>query len=177
MTTSALLGSGRPLNAALITRHFWNAPSRRVTGRRRQIWGTDMTTSAGTSGQRSLLASAPLLLASPPGAIGGAVINAARCSASLSIRQLARKMSVGPAIVRSWESGIFPLFCVRYDQLRRLAEVLSQRQADTGLVLDELLLAGQCDLLVTGMLRGTEDYPSMSPVRKVSMLATCSAGR
>jgi transcriptional regulator with XRE-family HTH domain len=96
--------------------------------------------------------------ASPPGAIGGALIKAGRRSAGLSRRQLAREMTVSPAAVRSWENGNSPLFCMSYDQLRRLAAALDQGHAPASSDLDELLLASQCDLLVTGMLRGFEDY-------------------
>ena len=101
---------------------------------------------------------------SPPGVIGGAIIRAARRSASLTTRQLARTLCVGPATVRSWQNGTPPLFCLPHGQLRQLAVVLRDAGAQVGHDLRELLLASQCDLLVTGMLRGFEDYAEVPPI-------------
>lgn len=103
-------------------------------------------------------------LTSPPGLIGGAVIHAARRSAGLTRRRLARTLAVGSGTVRQWENGSTPLFCVEYSELRRLAEVLSQAGATVGCDVGELTLASQCDLLVTGMLRVFEDYAEVPPV-------------
>ena len=66
--------------------------------------------------------------------------------------------------MRSWENGTSPLFCMSYNQLRRLAAALDQRHAPAACDLGELLLASQCDLLVTGMLRGFEDYADAPPI-------------
>lgn len=101
---------------------------------------------------------------SPPGVIGGAVIWAARRSARLSRRRLARMLAVDTAVLRGWEAGIIPLFCVRYEQLRQLAGALHRAGAGAGTVLDELFLASQCDLLITGMLSGSEDYADVPPI-------------
>jgi hypothetical protein len=101
---------------------------------------------------------------SPPGVIGGAVIQAARCSAGLTRRRLARMLAVSSGAVRGWENGSCPLFCVRHDELCRLAAVLDQAGATVGCDVGELVLASQCDLLVTGMLRGFEDYAEVPPV-------------
>jgi hypothetical protein len=64
------------------------------------------------------------LAATPPGVIGGAVIQAARKSARISRRKLARMLAVSPGAVRRWEDGTCPLFCVPYDGLFRLAAAL-----------------------------------------------------
>jgi len=102
--------------------------------------------------------------ASAPGVIGGAVIKAARRSAGLSRRDLASSMAVVPAVVREWESGIRPLFCVSYHELCQLADALDRDGARLGHEVDELVLASQCDLLITGILRGFEDYAEVPPV-------------
>jgi hypothetical protein len=104
------------------------------------------------------------LPASPRGVIGGAVVQAARKSARISRRKLARMLAVSPDAVRGWEDGTCPLFCVPYDGLFRLAAALDQARAKTRCDVAELALASQCDLLVTGMLHGTEDYAEVPPV-------------
>jgi len=164
MTATVIAAHGHPLRPKLIKGHFLNAPSRRASSRRRPSWRASMTTPTQSSDRIELLAGADFVPASPPGAIGGAVIKASRRSAGLSRRQLARKMTVSPAAVRRWENGSSPLFCTSYDQLRRLAAALDQRHAGARCDLDELLLASQCDLLVTGMLRRFEDYAEVPPI-------------
>jgi transcriptional regulator with XRE-family HTH domain len=104
------------------------------------------------------------LPATPPGVIGGAVIEAARKSARISRRKLARILAVSPGAVRRWEDGTCPLFCVPYDGLVRLAAALGRAGAKTRCEVAELALASQCDLLVTGILHGTEDYAEVPPV-------------
>jgi transcriptional regulator with XRE-family HTH domain len=101
---------------------------------------------------------------SPPGVIGAAIIKAARRSAGLTRRRLARMLEVRPAVVRAWENGTTPLFCVDYSQIRHLANALSRAGAQAGTETAELVLASQCDLLVTGMLHGVEDYAEVPPV-------------
>jgi transcriptional regulator with XRE-family HTH domain len=96
--------------------------------------------------------------------IGGAVIRAARRSARLSRRRLARLLGVTPGMVRAWEAGTVPLFCLPYSQLRQLAAGLHDAGTRVGQELGELLLASQCDLLITGMLGGFEDYSEVPPV-------------
>ena len=123
-----------------------------------------MTTPTQSSGGIELLAAGDFVPASPPGAIGGAVIKASRRSSGLSRRQLTREMTVSTAAVRSWENGTYPLFCMSYDQLRRLAAALNQGHAGAMCDLGDLILASQCDLLVTGMLRGFEDYAEIPPI-------------
>jgi transcriptional regulator with XRE-family HTH domain len=98
------------------------------------------------------------------GGIGGAVVTAARRSAGLTRRTLARRLGVSPATVRAWETGAVPLYCVGYGQLRQLADVLGQAGARAGTDLDDLLLASQCDLLLAGMLAGFEDYGEVPPL-------------
>jgi transcriptional regulator with XRE-family HTH domain len=101
---------------------------------------------------------------SAPGVIGGAVIKAARRSADLSRRDLARMLAISPLTVHTWENGTRPLFSVRYDQLCQIAEALRQAGALVGQELGELVLASQCDLLITGILRGFEDYAEVPPI-------------
>jgi transcriptional regulator with XRE-family HTH domain len=99
-----------------------------------------------------------------PGVVGGAVIRAARRSARISRRQLARTLAVNPRTVRSWENGTCPLFSVRYHHLCCVAAALDQAGAKTSCDVAELVLASQCDLLITGMLQGFEDYAEVPPV-------------
>lgn len=101
---------------------------------------------------------------SPSGVIGGAIIKAARRSAQLTRRSLARMLQVSTATVRGWENGAVPLFCLPYDQLRQLAAALNGAGARVGHELPELLLASRCDLLVAGMLHGFEDYAEVPPI-------------
>ena len=106
--------------------------------------------------------------ASPPGVIGGAIIRAARRSAHLTLRRLAGSLGVERATVRGWENGTSPLFCLPHGQLRQLAAALRDAGAQVGQDLGELLLASQCDLLITGMLRGFEDYAEVPPIDEES---------
>ena len=103
---------------------------------------------------------------SPPGVIGGAVLRAGRRSADLSERNLARLLRVSRGSVRAWEGGMCALFCLRYDQLCQLADTLSRVGAQVGQDVRELLLASQCDLLITGILRGFEDYAEVPAVEE-----------
>ena len=164
MTATVITAHGDPVGAKPIKRRFLNAPSRRASSSQRRTWSARMTTPTRPSDQMQLLAGGNYIPASPPGAIGGAVIKASRHSAGLSRRQLARQMTVSSATVRRWEDGTCPLFCMNYDQLRRLAAALDQQNAGATYDLGELLLASQCDLLVTGMLRGFEDYAEVPPI-------------
>jgi transcriptional regulator with XRE-family HTH domain len=108
-------------------------------------------------------ASDPYVRVTPPGIIGGTVIHATRRSARLTQRALARSLAVTPATIRSWENGTIPLFALPYDQIKPLAAALSQQSTQTGL-LTELIIASQCDLLITRMLNGTEDYAEPPPI-------------
>ena len=101
---------------------------------------------------------------SPPGVIAGAVLRAARSSASLTGGRLARKLCVRQATVRGWEKGTMPLFGVPYGQLLQIAETLYNSSATVGNDLNELLLASQCDMLITGMLSGEETYAEVPPI-------------
>jgi DNA-binding transcriptional regulator YiaG len=164
MTATVIAGSFNPLHPKQIKSHFLNAPSRRASSPRRPSWRASMTTPTRSSDRIQLLASGDHVPASPPGAIGGAVIKARRRPSGLSRRQFAREMTVRPAAVRSWENGTHPLYCMSYDQLRRLAAALNKGHGPTACDLNELLLASQCDLLVTGMLRGFENYAEVPPI-------------
>jgi transcriptional regulator with XRE-family HTH domain len=101
---------------------------------------------------------------SAPGVIGGAVIKASRRSAGLSRPDLARMLAVSPRTVRTWENGTRPLFSVRYDRLCQIADALRNAGARVGQELDELVLASQCDLLIAGILRGSEDHAEVPAV-------------
>jgi transcriptional regulator with XRE-family HTH domain len=105
-----------------------------------------------------------LLPVSAPGVIGGAIIQAARKSAGMSRRRLAKMLTVNPDTLRSWEDGTCALFCVPYADLRRLAATLDQAGAKVRCDVAELVLASQCDLLVTGILQGSEDYAEVPPI-------------
>lgn len=102
----------------------------------------------------------------PPGVIGAALIKAARRSARLTRRRLSRAARVGPATVHEWENGALPLYCVSYRDLRQLAETLASAGAIVGTDVAELMAAGQCDLLLTGMLHGFEDYAEVPPIEE-----------
>jgi transcriptional regulator with XRE-family HTH domain len=108
--------------------------------------------------------------------IGGAVIKAARHSAHLTRLSLARMLNVSTATVRAWENGTIPLFCVPYDQLRQFADALNGAGAQVGQELPELLLASRCDLLVTGILHGFEDYAEVPRVDKDGAEAQAARG-
>src|ERR1017187_4196757 len=75
---------------------------------------------------------------SAPGVIGAAVIRAARRSADLSRRDLARMLAVSPLTIRTWEDGTRPLFGVRYDQLCQIAAALQKAGARVGQEVGEL---------------------------------------
>jgi transcriptional regulator with XRE-family HTH domain len=102
----------------------------------------------------------------PPGVIGAAVIKAARRSARLTGRRLARAARVSAATAHQWENGTLPLYCVGYRDLRQLAETLASAGAIVGTDVAELMAAGQCDLLLTGMLHGFEDYAEVPPIEE-----------
>ena len=102
----------------------------------------------------------------PPGVIGAAVMKAARRSARLTRRRLARAERVSPATVHEWENGTLPLYCVGYRDLRQLAKTLASAGAIVGADVAELMAAGQCDLLLTGMLHGFEDYAEVPPIEE-----------
>jgi transcriptional regulator with XRE-family HTH domain len=104
------------------------------------------------------------LPASATGVIGAAIVRAARKSARMSRRKLARMLSASPDTVRSWEDGTCPLFCIPYTDLCRLAAAFDQAGAKVRCDVAELVLASQCDLLMTGILQGFEDYAEVPPV-------------
>lgn len=85
-------------------------------------------------------------------------------------------LNVSQATVLTWEDGTMPMFCVGYGQLRALADALTEADARVGWELDELLIASQCDLLVTGMLHGFEDYGEVPAVEGESAEAWATRG-
>jgi hypothetical protein len=103
--------------------------------------------------------------ASPPGVIGGAIIRAARRSAHLTLWRLAGSLDVEPATVRGWQNGTSPLFCLPHGQLRQLAAALRDAGAQVGQDLGELLLASQCDLLITEVPPIDEESPEADAAR------------
>lgn len=164
--TASLVGEfGQPMDAARasIARRSSAAIGRHGRSAHRGIGGP-MAALTRLPGQARVQAGEDFLPTSPPGVIGGAVIQAARKSARMSRRKLARMLAVSPDAVRRWEDGTCPLFCVPYDGLFRLAAALDQAEAKTRCDVAELVLASQCDLLVTGMLHGTEDYTEVPPI-------------
>jgi transcriptional regulator with XRE-family HTH domain len=107
-------------------------------------------------------------VASPPGVIGGAVIQVARRSAHLTRPRLARRLNLSTATVRAWENGTIPLYCVPYGQLQHLVDTLNHAGAQVGRELGDLLLASQCDMLLAGMICGFEDYAEVPPTEEHS---------
>jgi hypothetical protein len=103
--------------------------------------------------------------------IGGAVIQAARRSAHLTRPSLGRLLNMGTATVHAWENGTIPLFGLPYGQLQQLATALERAGAYVGNELGELLLSSQCDLMITGMLHGFEDYAEVPPIEERSAAA------
>jgi len=100
---------------------------------------------------------------SQSGAIGGAVLHAARRSTRLSRSELARTLGVGLTTIYAWEAGSMPLYSVPYGVLLDLSQALTSARAQ-GTGLAELLLASQCDLLIAATLDGTEDYAEVAPL-------------
>ena len=75
-----------------------------------------------------------VLPVSRPGVIGAAVLKAARRSARMTRRRVARVAGVSLATVRAWENGTCPLYCVDYQQLRQLADVFAAGGTRAGLM-------------------------------------------
>lgn len=164
MSTSLVAEFSHPLRATFTARHSHPVTSEHVTGNVLRNWRNLMAALAGSLDRTGKRAGEAFLPVSPPGVIGGAVIKAARRSAGLTRRRLARTLAVSPRTVRVWENGTHPLFCVGYDQLCGLASALDEADAKVGYEIGDLVLASQCDLLMTGMLRGFEDYAEVPPV-------------
>jgi len=165
MTASLVAEFGQPMRAARasIARRSRGALERHGRSAPCGLAGP-MAVLTRLPGQARVQPGENFLSVSPPGVIGGAVIQAASKSARISRRKLARLLAVSPDVVRRWEDGTCPLFCVPYGGLFRLAAALDQAGAKTRCDVAELVLASQCDLLVTGMLHGTEDYAEVPPV-------------
>ena len=105
-----------------------------------------------------------ILPVSRPGLIGATFLKAARRSARMTRRRLARATGVSLATVRAWENGTCPLYCVGYQQLRQLTVAFAAGGVDGGPDVVELVLVSQCDLLIAGMLGGFEDYAEVPPI-------------
>ena len=132
MTTSLVAEFSHPLRATIIGRRSYPARSERVTGNVLRNWRNLMAAFTGSLDRSGNRAGESFLPVSPPGVIGGAVIKAARRSAGLSRRRLARMLTISPGTVRGWENGTYPLFSVSYDQLRHLASALDEADAKVG---------------------------------------------
>ena len=107
-----------------------------------------------------------VLPVSRPGLIGATFLKAARRSARMTRRRLARAAGVSLATVRAWENGTCPLYCVGYQQLRQLADAFAAGGAHTAADIVDLALVSQCDLLIAGMLGGFEDYAEVPPIEE-----------
>lgn len=166
MTTSLAAEFSHPLHAAgmTIARRSRLGKPDRLADSSPWNWSASMAGLTGSPDRAGGRAGESFLPFSAPGVIGGAVIQAARRSAGLTRRRLARMLTVRSRTVRRWENGTCPLFSVRYDELCRLATALDQAGATVGSDAVELVLASRCDLLVTGMLRGSEDYAEVPPI-------------
>jgi len=122
--------------------------------------------------------------ASRPGAVAGAVLRAARLSASISETVLATASGVGADTISSWEDGTSPLASVPFPQVDRLATALSERGADPQIITD-LDAAAWCDLVILAITgnRYDEDAiclladPVTSSEAFSELLAWCLAGR
>jgi transcriptional regulator with XRE-family HTH domain len=158
MTASLADGLSYPLQTTMITHR--SGPAADSEPRNWRNLMAAVTKSPDRTGNRT----GEALPVSPPGLIGGAVTKAARRSAGLTRRRLARMLTASLSSVRDWENGACPLFCVSYDRLCHLAATLDEAGATVGREAGELVLVSQCDLLVTGMLRGFEDYAEVPPV-------------
>ena len=128
-----------------------------------------MTAALELIGRPPAVGAVPRVLPPPrPGVIGAAALKAARRSARMTRRHLARVAGVSLATVRAWENGTCPLYCVDYQQLRQLADIFAARSTCVGADVAELALASQCDLLIAGMLDGFEDYAEVPPIEEPS---------
>ncbi|MGH3632212.1 MAG: hypothetical protein ACRDRL_32820, partial [Sciscionella sp.] len=61
-----------------------------------------------------------------------------------------------------------PLYAVPYTELHALARAVSPTEPEAAAVLDELLVAGQCDLLLHEMLAGTADFAELPAISAAS---------
>ncbi len=87
---------------------------------------------------------------SRPGAIAGAVLQAARLSADVTKNTLAAAAGVTRNTIRAWENGSSPLSAVPAPDIQRLETALGNCGADQHLVTD-LAAAVWCDLIMTAM--------------------------
>lgn len=163
MTTATDRVLPLPSSGATAARRPGRAPSRlsRLPARDRRVPVTTLTGQLGWIEDETGEITLPV---SPPGVIGGAILIASRRSAGLNDQDLARMIGVSLNTVHAWEQGVSALFCVRYDRLCQVADVLRRASARVGHDVGELVLAGQCDLLIAGILRGFEDYAEVPPI-------------
>ena len=125
---------------------------------------------------RILWPGAPYRRSSPPGAITGAVLRAARRSAGLTTARLARIAGSSEAALQLWEYGDPPLGAEPTACPARLRTALRGADADPQIIGD-LETAIWCDLIVTGLTDGLRthlDEPSDPAVLK--LLAWAMAG-
>jgi len=121
---------------------------------------------AGLPGRRS----------SPPGAITGAVLRAARRSAGLTTARLAEIAGFSEAALRLWEYGDPPLGAEPTACPARLRTALRGADADPQIIGD-LDTAIWCDLIVTGLTDGLRTHLDEPPDPAVlKLLAWATAG-
>jgi len=119
---------------------------------------------------------APYRRSSPPGAITGAVLRAARRSAGLTTARLARIAGFSEAVLRLWEYGDPPLGAEPTACLARLCAALRGADAEPQIIGD-LDTAIWCDLIVTGLTDGLRTHLDEPPDRAVlKLLAWATAG-
>ena len=164
--TASLAEFGYPVQTkrADIARSGCTASSGHLGALALRDWEGFLTSLTRLSSPVGVQAGETLRPVSAPGVIGGAIVRAARKSARMSRRKLAKMLTISPDTVRRWEDGTCPLFCVPYADLCRLAAAFEQAEAKARCDVAELVLASQCDLLVTGIVQGIEDYAEVPPV-------------
>ncbi|HUZ56010.1 MAG TPA: hypothetical protein VMU94_26230 [Streptosporangiaceae bacterium] len=113
---------------------------------------------------------------SPPGAITGAVLRAARRSAGLTTARLAEIAGFSEAALRLWEYGDPPLGAEPTACPAGLRAALRGADADPQIIGD-LDTAIWCDLIVTGLTDGLHTYLDEPPDPAVlKLLAWAAAG-
>jgi len=95
--------------------------------------------------------------ASPPGAVAGAVLRAARLSANLAVRGLAAASQMSHRRICWWERGDPQLGVESPATLTGLASALLAVQADP-LIVADLGTAIWCDLVISGLTEGRPSH-------------------
>ena len=126
-----------------------------------------MTAALGLIGRPPAVGAVPRVLPLPrPGVIGAAALKAARRSARMTRRRLARVAgSAWPPCVRGRTA---PARCTAWTTSSSASWPTYSRPRGTcvGADVAELALVSQCDLLIAGMLDGFEDYAEVPPIEE-----------